>query len=373
MAHSVYEGFISSFEDDTLGSQSNPQTLFVEQESLDLGYELRKRNIQVHNNRGVGSFAQVPLSMKPKGTIVFAFRADDSLRFLNAHFQYGTSSVTGTATTYTFHPHLGEGRYSRYDIIEDDGIPDTFCPFTISIEKVLWGTGTNSYLFRQGIVESLTTRAGVGLEASFSAGVRFLSATAQSAVQGSVGAYSVSSAFESFNANIKVDGAVIDLVGFEANSWQKLQDITPLGKMSPNGFKFLDYQLTGNLMMDLPNDAFKHVGSMIGTKNFSLTATMTNTGNDKFIISLPVCRRLPFNFNQGTGDSKLTASIPFESYSYGTDLITYSVITATTSSILTGQIMLDAHEGARGTGYATFNAQAGARTIATFLRFDRDV
>ena len=369
-AHSVYEGFISSFQDPSFGGTStSPQALYVEQENLDIGYTLNKRNPTVSTGRGFGSFSQVPTSMKPQGTIAFAFRTDDCLRFFNAHFQF---SQTNGGTEIVFSPNLEEARYSRYDINDGTVPKPTFYPETVTIVKKLFDSGTNAYVFKQGIVESLAMTAGVGLEAIISCGMRFLSVDAGSAVGSLVGAYSTHLPFESFQANVKLDGNTIDLSGFNFNSWQKLQDITAVGNVNPNAFKYLDYTLTGTIAFDLPSSAFTHIGSMIGTKDFSFTATLLNAANDKVVINMPVCRRTPFNFNQGNADSKLSVSMPFEAFPYGTSgYITVTV--SSTSGAFMPWTLLDAKDGARTiTSWPLFDAASGARTIATFIRFDRD-
>ncbi len=369
MAHSGYESWVVVYEDSfTDGSPIYPQVLKVNSETLDVGRELRKRNIQISDSRGIGTSSQVTISTKPKGTINFEVHSDDCLKFFYAHFQQGNYSGT---TSYAFTPNRNIARYRNY--LYDD---TEFKPYTISVLKKffdVYSEGTsNAFLFQNGVVDSLTLNLATGQEMALEASIRFLGVDAAYTTQNApTGSYSPHRAFESWSANVAMNGQSIDLFGLSLTSTNKLQESLTLGTDTPIAFKFLDYEMKGALSFDLPTSALDQIGSMFGTRTFSLTATLTENATSYIAISLPTCRRLSFNYALNSG--ALQSQMPFEAYNDPSNPITFTVRTDYDFTPLTSVgTIIDAHYGIRGTTSFWIDAQLGTRGIASII-YDRDL
>ena len=371
MSHSGYEGWIAVYEN-VGGSLANPQALQVNAENLDFGYELRKRNFQVSDGRTTGTFAQVPISTKPKGTLNFQLHTDDCLKFMYSHFQNGSKSGIIGTRSYSFYPNRGVSRYRS-----NDRESYNFVPYTISVLKKLYDSGTNAFFFKNGITETLNLGLSTGQETALEASIRFLDVDYGTAVESAPeGSYSPHTAFESWSGTVKLDGQTIDLFSLSLSSTNKLQENLRLGASNPVGYRFMDYQLTGQMAFDLPSSSLDQVGSLFGTKNFSITATLFNSANDCIKLSLPLCRRLPFNYQQTGRTDSLKGAIPFEAFWSDSSPTIFEVDTSYEFTLVaTIATILDANYGPRtiGTTWFIADAQYGTRSLGTYIFYDRDV
>src|SRR5690606_5231071 len=94
-------------------------------------------------------------------------------------------------------------------------------------------------------------------------------------------------------------------------------------------------------------------------------ATLYHSASDRVIIEMPKCRRLPFDFNNPGGDKPWQGQVPFEAFeSNGTFPIRVTVDTDHLIGYFT--MFGDASYGARGTGFATYNAGTGTRNLGDY-------
>lgn len=318
-----YDGWVSLFEDDFFNGNSflDPQPIFVDNETLGINMDIRKRQPQLGAGRFRGTEYMVPIVAKPQGGLTYQFRSDDCLKVVYSHFQSGVYN----GSYYSFYPAK-----SNLDYTSDKPV------YTISARKRLgqWsGTEVNTIFFKHGICDTLTLSLDANDDAKITSNFRFLDYSFETATQNpggsAYGSYSANKPYYAWAGTIFMDGTHVDwLTSIQITSAQTFQEFLPLGTRKPALYKNNDYKVTGNLKFDLPPGGYGQLIDMIGTKSFSLSGTLYNSSHDWFSFSMPVCRRLPFESQTPAGNQQASLSMPFEALSSGnTPQVTFNVMT----------------------------------------------
>ena len=417
---SGFEGWLSIFEDDRVdGSNFNsPQVLFVDKETLAFKKEVSYGDRAIGNSRSPHTNTYILKPKKPQGGITFQFRSEDILKVLYAHFQLG--SLEGTAPyRYSFYPrkngldwnYFGTWAEGAYGSVQGQ-------PYTVSVLKRLFDVTGGSYLaegdpaaaaqlpssflFKHGVVDKLGFSLAVGQEAQAQANFFFTGANhdandeltngfvfSDNPGATTVGSYSALSGFTYMAATVALShrgngvDAQIPLSYLTLRSDQKAQEHSRLGAQDPSDYQYGGYNLTGELGFDLPRDAWIEVdlllrgsaASLDGVADsdgaFSITATLFNGTNDRVCFNIPICKRLPFEFNNPGGDSHWEGKMPFVALEGTTHPIKITVDTDYAFYPL--NLFGDGWLGTRDLSvFATYSGELGARTLSEFTFYSRD-
>lgn len=383
-----HDGFISIFSDvDWNGTvHSFPQVLYADSEELSGGKDIKTKPFQVGQGRVAGTGALVSGPIKPEGSVKYQFRSDDCLKTLMAHFQMGTLFESGSMSNgtfqYGFYPSrstpsyqvssgYGEGSYGA----------GTGYVYSVSVLKRLMTTsqynGTNSMLFRHGIVDKLGFELGADSDAKLTSNYKFRDLDYGTKVDDVpdgtlVGSYSRLESFKGWSGTVLVGGQSLELTGLVLQSNNGIEESSRVGRMGPEEFRFGEYNLKGNFVMDVPKDAMRFVGSMFTMKEFAILATLYNGANDQVVLDLPTCKYLPFDFKNEGGRADYSGAIPFQALSSAGGYPIKVTVNSTYEFEGLGQFM-DALSGARTvTDFEIIDAESGARTLSDYEIMDRD-
>lgn len=379
---SGFEGWIALFEEDSVVGSTlyQPQPLHADQESLSLNKEILHKTPMASPSRVSLGDTLVYKAAKPQGEVAYQFRSDDILKVLLAHFQAGSVAATTTPYRYTFFPRMWPLDYTYRGTIANSpyGQGSASRVYSVAVGKKLFDTtqngGTNAYLFKHGICDKLSLSIRSGDDARAKASFKFTDCDAGTAISANpsgtaIGTYSVLPSYESWSGTMSMDGGTFEMSSLTLVSDQGVQEFSRVGKSAPENFQYSSYSLKGQIGFDLPQDAFRHVGSMVSGEWFSISGTFANSVNDRVIVSIPRARRLPFDYFNHGGDKTLEGMIPFEAFEYqGSSPITISV---DTNSIFSGLLRFgDALTSSRsGVTMQGYDAGTGARdnTYATII------
>lgn len=365
-----YEGFISIFENGSWGGAAlrNPQALPVEFESLGVNQDIRFRDSVISDGRAYNAQSSVHLGKSPSGAIAYSFRPDDCAKVFYSHFQRGT--MTG-GTKYTFYPSLGKPDFESGQY-PDGSYQGSGYVYSVSILKRLTPTGTNAQLFKNGVCDTLQIAWSANEEARLNADFKFLSVDTGTAWSGipngtESGTYSSQAPLHAHYGTLTYAGGAIELEQVTLNLKNNLEVMGRVGARNAEAFRFGRYEVSGDLGLDLPPDGFKYLGSMLGTRSFSLSMDMRTSGTSFITFSLPNCFHKPFEINANGINSRL--KLPFVAFGTGT-LPPIQVEVYTTYE----DLFWDASANARTLlEYEIIDAAYGARTLSEYEIVDRDL
>lgn len=380
---SGFEGWISIAEDLAYdsSSRSNPQLLYADGESLSLGKEIYFQPIKARDSHVAHVSSPVYKAAKPSGEITFQFRSDDCLKVLAAHFQNGTILSSVSPFQYAFYPRKNSLDYNYRGTQANHPYGSIVArPYTVTVTKKHFDTslngGTNTFIFKHGVVDKLDFKLETGNDAKFIPHFQFRDFDAGTAITENpgdftVGSYSAFPSFQSFSGTVTLNGGTFEIASLEFSSLHQTQEYSRLGRQAPEFYQMSDYSLMGAFGFDLPRDALSHVGSMFSGGTFSISATLYNSANDSVAIEMPCCVRAPFDYNLSGGDSLQAGRIPFHAFeSNGTYPIKISI--NTTSAPLYSNIFGDALFGARSIPSGSwYDAGNGARVLSSYTYYSR--
>lgn len=366
----AFEGFYTIFENGSWGGGTpyNPQALPIESESLGIRQEIRFRDNLISDGRTHNSQSLTPINQSPSGAISYSFRSDDCLKVFFSHFQYGTSDG---GTKYTFYPSKGNPNFET-GALGDGSYGGTGYVYSVSVLKRLTQSGTNAQLYKHGICDTLQISWASNSEAKLKADYKFRSvdsgtawpSTPHSEISGS---YSSEPTFHSTLGSISFEGGGIEVEQIDLTFKNNLEVSSRLGARDSEYFRFGRYEVSGELGFDLPQDGLKYVGSMLGTRAFSLTLEMRNSGTERVVYTLPNCVYTPFETNVDSDTYNL--KLPFRAFGTGT-LPPVQVDVYTRYKLVK---IWDALSGVRTIGeFTAYDAGTGARTLSEYTQYNRD-
>ncbi len=356
-----YEGFVSIFENGSWGGGTpyNPQALPIEFESLNVNQDIRFRDSLISDGRSYNDQTSVLLGKSPSGAIAYSFRADDCAKVFFSHFQRGT--LEG-GTKYTFYPSLGNvsfesGRYG------DGAYNGSGYVYSVSILKRILSAGTNAQFFKNGVCDTLQISWAAGEEIKLNADFRFLSVDTGTACANlpygtEVGTYSREPSLQASYGTLVHAGGSLGVNKIVLNLKNNLQVMGRTGARNSEAFTFGRHEVSGELGLDMPQDGFKYLGSMLGTRSFSATSRIT--------FSLPNCFYSPFELNSNKSANSLR--LPFVAFGTGSlPPIQVEVYTAFED------MFWDAAPAARTLAeYEIVDAANGTRDLSTYQMVTRD-
>jgi hypothetical protein len=356
--------------------------LHADAETLAISKEIHFQDSWVGNSHVQHLSSPILKAAKPQGDITFQFRSDDCPKFLFAHFQCGSLMATASPWRYAFYPRTNPLDYSYRGTSPNQAYGYTVAkPYTVSVTKKLFNTGsyggTNSFIFKNGIVDKLAFQLTNTSDAELKSHLFFRDFDAGTAIpnnpgDGTVGTYSTNPSFEFWAGTVTMDGASFEISSLAFESSHQAQERSQVGRQAPESYQFSDYSLRGAFGFDLPQDALKQVGSMFTAGTFSLTATLYNGTADRVCIEMPCCVREPFEYNFRRGDTPQSGQIPFRAFENNG---TYPIkITVDTTSALSSLVFFgDALLGARSIPSSNwYDASAVARTLSSFTYYSHD-
>lgn len=318
-------------------AQTNPHALYVDSESFSVGKEIKDLQNLSRDGRVSKLESQVGNAIKPNGKFTFQPRDDDLANILFSHYQMGTRTGSGPYT-YTLVPSKGNPTYTNNSIrgegLYGEGTGDVY---SSSFMKKYFDTnengGTNSIFFRHGICDKLSYNITSSEDLKVSCDYKFrdvVVGTAYSLNPGDVGegSYSTQSAWEWFEGTVLVGGDSLSLKSIEWEGNNNLTEKSVMSRRDPDWFAFGDYTTEGNFNLDFPKDGMLQIGSMIGTKVFSIVGTLFKTGTEFLAFDMPYCTRRPFDV--AIDGKRVESNIPFKAFEKdGTSPVTITLISNT--------------------------------------------
>ena len=334
-----YEAHISVWEDFSWRGTThlNPIPLWVDSESLSVNKNIRDLQNLSRDGRVSKVQSQVGADQTPAGNVTFQPRDTDCAAVLFSHFQMGT--VTGTTPyTYTIVPSKDNPTYTNNWIRGTGGYGENSGDvYSVSFLKKYFDTeengGTNSIYFAHGICDKINFE--INANADFILGCEYkfrdvIVGTTVSANPGGTdaGYYSDKGAWEWFEGTVLVEGESLAL---ETITWECSNNLTQksvVGRSDPDWFAFGAHTTEGEFSLDFPRDGMLQIGSMIGTKPFSIVGTLFKTGTQFLAFDMPYCVRKPFEVS--LNNSRVVSTIPFIALEKdGTSPITLTLATGT--------------------------------------------
>jgi len=368
--------FISLYQDVSWSSDSviNPDTLWVDSESLALNKEIKSLDNLTRGGRIPLISSQVSGAVKPAGDINYQPRPIDLNKILYSHFQCGTQLGTDTTPgTNIYVPSKNNPIYSDEPPCNGGYGEGTGGVYSVSILKKYFDTnGTNSTYFKHGICDTLEfnveSRSDLKVKASYKFR-DYVSGTQIAGVPDSalVGSYSSDTPWEGFHGTLLIDNQSIPLETFSTRTSNNLIERSSVARQNPEDFTFGDFTAEGNFSMNFPTDGLSYIGSMIDVKEFGLSGTFLN-GANLLIFDMPHCVRMPFDVNL---DKRVTMGIPYKAFEKdGTSPITVLVAGNSNSN----DFFLDAINGTRNLpDLIQYDAGNGTRNLGEYLQLDRDL
>lgn len=329
-----FEGWIAVVPE-TLGWGSSTFTvgnyLHVDSETLQINKEFIERPEKITFGRSLKASSRISGLQKPGGAVTFQPRSDDAIPIFMAHYQMhvgtwvgGAAGTLGTVL-YTFTPTKNEPDWTGNTFGTGTYGAAAGDMFTVGVYKKFFNTtdhgGTNSMVFKSGIVDQLQLTLTAGQDAKLTPTFKFYSADAGSAIPSTrdpnnsvLGSYSTKSPFISWNGTLSFAGGSLDVTSITINSQNNTEDRQVVGRLNPSKYPFGRYLVSGSLELDLPKDGVKYIGSMLNNSSFTLTGSLYNGAHDNIVFNLPNCRYNPFEINFANGQSETTFSIPFVAY-----------------------------------------------------------
>ena len=374
-----FESYISVFEDvDWRGTNTGSSfSLYVDSESFDSGKQIINNNNLTRSGRGNMIESQISGPIKPEGNITFTPRSDDIIQILYSHFQVVDKTGSGPYV-YTYVPSKFPFAFDN-NAISTEGTygVSTQGVYSVSFLKRFFDTteynGTNAIFYQHGICDSLAINIEGGEDVKFECAYKFRDLVDGTAIpseppSATVGSFSEESPYEWYHGTVTIGGVSLALESIRLNSKNNLEEKSHLGRLSPDAFKFKEYEAEGEFTLELPPDGMEQIGSMFALKEFAIAGTLYKDANNIITFTLPHCLRTPFDVNI---EPTIVASIPFKAFGSSTDAPLTIGVTAGTEFVLAGDL-LDALNGARTLSeFGMKEAANGARTLSEYTMLDR--
>jgi len=316
-----HEAHISVWEDvDWRGTvHQSPFALYVDSESLSVNKNIRDLANLAKDGRVSKVESQVGANLAPAGNVTFEPRTKDSTDILFSHFQTGTSLEGASTGTYKFFPSKKHPTYNNAAARNEGTYGGTAGDvYSVSFLKKYFDTtengGTNSIYFEHGICDTLGFDITAGAVFKMSCDFKFRDVIVGTAISGNppsadYGSYSCKAGWDWFEGTVLVGGEALNL---DSIKWECKNNLTPkfiTGRQDADWFAFGDHVTEGAFNLGFPKDGMLQVGSMLGTKSFSITGTLSKSSNDVFVFDMPNCIRKPFDVSLNS--QRVDASIPF--------------------------------------------------------------
>jgi len=316
-----HEAHISVWEDLTWRGTThvNPLPLYVDSESLTVNKNIRDLQNLAKDGRVAKVESQVGANLAPAGNVTFQPRSDDCAAILFSHFQTGSMTGAAGAYTYTMFPSKNMPTYTNNALRSVGTYGGTSGDvYSISFLKKYFDTdengGTNSIYFAQGICDSIGFDINAGADFVLSCDYKFREVVIGTAIAGNpqstgYGTYCGKAPWEWFEGTVLVEGEALTL---DRLKWTCSNNITPkfvAGRQDADWFAFGDHVTEGNFDLNFPKDGMLQIGSMIGTKSFSIVGTLFKSGTELLTFGMPNCIRKPFDVSLNS--QRVNVGIPF--------------------------------------------------------------
>jgi len=337
-----FEGYLNIREGagwaDTAGTQEG-HFLKAKEVTVDSGQEFIENDDLIVQGRGYKSSTRIKGASKPNATINYQVRSNDFPMIAMSHFQMYTGTVrTGTAE-YTFVPTRCAPKFVTGGLYGTGGYTsDAGTIFTVEItEKLNCEATGNGQSIQGAFCDELTFNAELNESLMINAVMKGKDfdeidlGTATDPDNSTYGSYSTNAAFSHFSGTLSFAGQTgYTVSSFSWVSANQSEERIGLGSINPVKYSWGKSQVTGEIAMDLPDDATLQLGSMLSDTAFSITGTWYNSAHDRIIVSIPRAKRNPFAISHANGEEVMVQTIPyraFESEDGDTAPITVTVTT----------------------------------------------
>lgn len=304
--------------------------LYADSESLEVNKDIKERPSKLTFGRALKASNRILGKQTPGGDLEFQFRSDDLPILCMAHFQKYTGTAFGGAGTlvgssqFTFVPEKGEPNYTGSAFGTGGYTSGKGDMFTAGVLVKYFDTtengGTNAQWFKSGIVDSMDFTLSADDDAKVKSNWKFRTVDVGTKIgsllnpNSSLGSYSSLSSFQWYSATLSVGGGTLDVTKLQFSSKNNLEPYEVLGTTNPSKYRWGRYMCDGSFDLDMPYDALKYWGTMMGGSSFAITATLYNGTSDWVTFSMPNCRLKDVKADMRGGDQETTFSLPFQAY-----------------------------------------------------------
>jgi hypothetical protein len=304
--------------------------LFADSESLQVNQDIKERPGKLTYGRNLKASNRVIGEQVPAGDIEFQFRSDDLPPICLAHFQKYIGTAFGGAGTlvgsaqFTFVPEKGVPNFTGSAYGTGSYTSPKGDAAVVGVIKKYFDTtdnaGTNAMWFKSCLVDTMMFSMAAGddakCKATFKAGNIDIGTAipATKNPSSSLGSYSSLPSYEFWTATVTMGGASLEVNKLEWTSKNNMDEYRTLGNKNPSKYRYGRGDISGSFDLDMPTDAMKYFGTMVGGSSFAVTATMYNGTSDWVTFNMPNCRLKPLEANMKGGDQETSFQLQFSAY-----------------------------------------------------------
>jgi len=321
-----YEGWINIREDAGWSDEAGTQEgyyLKAKELTVDSGQEFIENDDLIVNGRGYKSSTRIKGASKPVASINSQIRSNDFAMIAMSNFQMYTGTVESGTAEYTFVPSKCSPKFVRGSGYGTGGYTsDAGTLFTVEItEKLNCETTGNGQVIQGAFCDELTFNAELNESVMVNASMKGRDfdeidlGTATDPDNSTYGSYSSNAAFSHFSGTLSFAGQTGYIVSsFSFTHANQTEGRIGLGSINPVKYSWGKSQVTGEIAMDLPDDATLQLGSMLSDTEFAITGTWYNSAHDRITVSIPRAKRQPFAIQHASGEEVMTQTIPFRAF-----------------------------------------------------------
>ena len=323
---SGYEGWINWREgagwSDEAGTQEG-YYIKAKEATLDSGQEFIENDDLIVQGRGYKSSTRIKGASKPTANINYQARSDDSAMLFMSHFQMYTGTVRSGTAEYTFVPVKCSPQFVRGNGYGTGGYTsDAGTLFTLELtDKLNCETTGNGQNIQGAFCDELTFNAELNESLMINAvmkGKDFDEVDLNAATDptnATYGSYSQNAAFSHFSGTLTVAGQTgYTISSFSFVSANQTEERIGIGSINPVKYSWGKSQVTGEIAMDLPDDATLQLGSMLSDTEFAITGTWYNSAHDYITVTIPKAKRNPFAISHASGEEVNVQTIPYRAF-----------------------------------------------------------
>jgi len=324
---------------DTAGTQEGFY-LKLKELTVDSGQEFIENDDLIVNGRGYKSSTRIKGASKPGVTFNYQARSDDFPMIAMSHFQMFTGTVESGTAEYTFVPSKCSPKFVTGGVYGTGGYTsESGTLFTLEFtNKLNCETSGNGQSVQGLFCDELTFNAELNESLMVNAvmkGKDFDEVDLNAATDpdnSTYGSYSTKAAFSHFSGTLSFAGQTgYTVSSFSWTSSNQSEERIGIGSINPVKYSWGKSQVTGEIAMDLPDDATLQLGSMLSDTEFAITGTWYNSAHDRITISIPRAKRNPFAISHASGEEVQVQTIPFRAFeSEDGDTAPISVVVTTT-------------------------------------------
>jgi len=321
-----YEGWLNWREgagwSDEAGTQEG---YFVKAKelTLDSGQEFIENDDIIVKGRGYKASTRIKGASKPNATINYQARSNDSAMLFMSHFQMYTGTTRSGTSEYTFVPVKCSPKFVRGNGYGTGGYTsESGTLFTLELtEKLSCQTTGNGQVVQSAFCDELTFNAELNESLMINAVMKGKDfdeidlGTVTDPDNATYGSYSTNPAFSHFSGTLTFAGQTgYTVSSFSFVSANQTEERLGIGSINPVKYSWGKSQVTGEIAMDLPDDATLQLGSMLSDTAFAIVGTWYNSADDYITVTIPNAKRNPFAISHANGEEVMVQTIPFRAF-----------------------------------------------------------